>query len=54
MSDLTDQDVLFFGTLNCLPITTQSKFFRMGLEISVSEAIGMSSKSREPSKAYLD
>ena len=36
MSDLTDQDVLFFGTLNCLPITTQSKHQR-GLEITVSE-----------------
>ena len=25
MSNLLDQDVVFFGTLNCLPVTTQSK-----------------------------
>ena len=27
MANLLDQDVVFFGTLNCLPVTTQSKFW---------------------------
>ena len=50
MSDLTDQDVLFFGTLNCLPITTQSKYQR-GLKVTVSEVSGIISKIG--SKAHI-